>query len=228
MLEIPTVVRAFFQTIAEGKTEVYNEFSLQHELGCFLRQSLLVAGYKVQFERPVRLFGLRRDGFVKSEIDITLVSACGSERYAIELKFPRNGMVPEQMFNFCKDISFLEQLVAAGFTAGFFIAAVDDPLFYSGAKTDGIYSHFRIANVLSGTVHKPTGPKDETVNLCGNYTVSWQDVSPPLKYICLVARHISTPSVGKSATPQKLSPLAFRPIAPPQPAIGQDGPDDRA
>jgi hypothetical protein len=27
----------FFAYVAQGKTEIYNEFSLQHELGCYLR-----------------------------------------------------------------------------------------------------------------------------------------------------------------------------------------------
>lgn len=33
-----------------------------------------------------------------------------TEKYAIEIKFPTNGQYPEQMFIFCKDIKFLEEL----------------------------------------------------------------------------------------------------------------------
>lgn len=33
-----------------------------------------------------------------------------SGRYAIELKFPRNGEYPEQMFKFIEDIKFMEEV----------------------------------------------------------------------------------------------------------------------
>ena len=50
--------------VATGKVEVYNEFSLQHELGIYLRDQLKknpeyqnYNGYKVQFERNTKYFG---------------------------------------------------------------------------------------------------------------------------------------------------------------------------
>jgi hypothetical protein len=77
------------------------------------------------------------------------------------------------MFKFCQDICFLEQLVAAGFTAGFFVAAAQDRLFYSGASR-GIYSYFRGGALLHGSIQKPTGKRDEVVNIRGSYTVEWR------------------------------------------------------
>jgi hypothetical protein len=72
-------------------------------------------------------------GLVKKEIDISVLPLDSSERVAIELKFPRNGQYPEQMFKCCQDIRFLEQLVDAGLAAGMFVMVVSDPLFYSGS-----------------------------------------------------------------------------------------------
>jgi hypothetical protein len=187
MIDVPVVVQRFFQTIAGGGIEIYNECSLQHELGIFLRQSLPHGSYKVQFERPVGFFGLDRKDFVKKEIDLAIFTDDKTERLAIEVKLPRNGQYPEQMFKFCQDVAFLEQLVLAGFDGGLFVIAADDPLFYGGANRGSIYSHFRGGTSLRGTISKPTGARDESVTLCGSYDVQWQDVMPPLRYACVAA-----------------------------------------
>lgn len=122
--------------------EIYNEFSLQHELGIYLR-SELGEGWKAQFERPVGFYGLSRELTVKREIDICVSGPTAHELYAIELKYPRNGQYPEQMFSACKDIMFLEQLVQAGFAGGLFVIAAADRLFYSGVSGHDIYGLFR-------------------------------------------------------------------------------------
>jgi hypothetical protein len=54
------------------------------------------------------------------------------EKLAIEIKFPTNGEYPAQMFSFCKDIKFLEELRDAGFRNNLFIAFANDPLFWKG------------------------------------------------------------------------------------------------
>lgn len=173
MLDVSRDIDAFFRQVEAGTIEIYNEFSLQHELGLFLRSAAGAGQYQVQFERPVGFFALGASGFVKKEIDISIVAPDKSQRIAMELKFPRSGQHPEQMFKFCQDICFVEQIVAAGFTAGFFVVAVDDPLFYSGLSV-GIYAHFRGGLPLHGVIQKPTGKRDETVNICGAYTVEWR------------------------------------------------------
>ena len=54
--------------IEDNQIEIYNEFSLQHELGIFLREQL--PNYKVQFERNTKDFGIK--GTIKHEIDIVV------------------------------------------------------------------------------------------------------------------------------------------------------------
>lgn len=179
MEPIAPLVAAFASSVAQGAVDVYNEFSLQHELGIFLRGRL--PGRKVQFERNVRHFFPGCSGFVKREIDIS-VFGNGSEREcAIELKYPRNGQHPEQMFAFCKDICFIEQLHEAGFARAAFVAFADDPLFYQGS-CEGIYGFFRGSRLLQGTVQKPTGSKEGAVKVRGPHTVVWHPVSGRLKY----------------------------------------------
>lgn len=109
----------------------------------------------------------------------------GAERLsALELKYPRNGQVPESMFSFCKDIAFLEQLVLSGFQSAYFLAVADHKHFYAGAST-GIYGHFRSGAPITGTITKPTGAKDSAVTIAGSYTASWVPISGDTRF-CLV------------------------------------------
>ena len=176
-------IENFTKTLSSGAVEIYNEFSLQHELGIFLRNHL--GGCKVQFERNVSHFKMQKSDLEKKEIDIAITEADSSECLtAIELKYPRNGQVPESMFSFCKDIAFLEQLVSSGFRAAYFLALADDPLFYSG-NCSGIYGHFRCGIPITGKITKPTGLKDKEVNISGYYTANWLPISNITKY-CLI------------------------------------------
>ena len=84
------ILQLFLSSIRRGEVEVYNEFSLQHEVGIYLREHF--SANKVQFERNVSYFKFNKQKFIKREIDITVFSPDNSELlYAIELKYPRNG-----------------------------------------------------------------------------------------------------------------------------------------
>ncbi|MCK7509506.1 MAG: hypothetical protein MZV70_39375 [Desulfobacterales bacterium] len=119
---------------------------------------------------------MMKTNFEKKEIDIAVTSSAGDRLSALELKYPRNGQVPESMFGFCKDIAFLEQLVSSGFQSACFLAVADDKLFYSGSS-EGIYGLFRSGTPITGTITKPTGDKDSKVTINGSYTASWLPVS---------------------------------------------------
>lgn len=54
LLELKRLVSDFFKLVTRQNIEIYNEFSLQHELGIFLREALPT--YKVQFERNITFF----------------------------------------------------------------------------------------------------------------------------------------------------------------------------
>ncbi len=168
-MELNSHIMGFAQAVGSGRVEIYNEFSLQHELGVYLRNNL--KNCKVQFERK--------------EIDIAITSISSGDRLsAIELKYPRNGQVPESMFSFCKDIAFLEQLVTSGFHSAYFLAVADDRLFYSG-KDEGIYGLFRGSRPITGKITKPTGAKNKEINLKGSYNAKWFPISDDMRF-CLV------------------------------------------
>lgn len=69
-MDISVLISDFMNQIATGQLEVYNEFSLQHEMGIFLREK--ISDYKIQFERNTKYFGIQ--GTVKHEIDIVIYS----------------------------------------------------------------------------------------------------------------------------------------------------------
>lgn len=174
-MNLENFITEFMSLVAAGQVEVYNEFSLQHELGIFLRARL--TGYKVQFERNTKFFGIQ--GTTKHEIDIVIYNE--KEKYAIELKYPLNGQYPEQMFSFVKDIKFMEELKVAGFDSTYCLTLVQDKNFYSGQKQDGIYAFFRGSESVNGVICKPTGKKDEQIILNGSYNINWQ-VCENMKY----------------------------------------------
>lgn len=170
----------FSKEIASGNVEIYNEFSLQHELGLFLRNEA-PNSLKVQFERNVSYFGMEKEARQKRKIDIVVFSGQRDDLVAaLELKYPRNGQYPEQMFSFCKDIAFLESLVVSGFRQGIFVAFADDRLFYEG-RGEGIYPFFRSGRELHGTISKPTGNKRDDVAIRGKYKVEWKPIRGSLR-----------------------------------------------
>lgn len=170
-------LQAFVEELKKGKIEVYNEFSLQHELGIYLRNTL--PNYKVEFERNVSFFNLTDT--IKKEIDIVIYNK--NEKFAIELKFPRNGQHPEQMYSFVKDIRFMEELKQNGFNNTYCLTLVDDKNFYSGKKIDGIYSFFRAGKTICGTIDKPTGKDIQSITISNEYKISWETCNDMRYYI---------------------------------------------
>jgi hypothetical protein len=164
------------EKIANGEVEVYNEFSLQHELGIFLRENL--PGYKIQFERNATFFGI--ENTIKHEMDIVIYKDTkkDTDKYAIELKYPLNGQYPEQMFSFIKDIKFMEEIMKEGAKVGFkttyCLTLVKDKNFYSG-KNGGIYAYFRGENPIPvhDKIRKPTGNNEEWITITGTYAIHW-------------------------------------------------------
>ncbi|KWV59816.1 hypothetical protein AS156_30290 [Bradyrhizobium macuxiense] len=210
MINFQLLFSKFAASMKAGNIEIYNEFSLQHELGIFLRAE--IAGSKVQFERNVSFFfGTDTHSFTKREIDIVVYSLEKRDLLAaIELKYPRNGQYPEQMFSFCKDIAFCEELRRSGFQFAATVIFADDPLFYQGASS-GIYGYFRGQKSLTGAIKKPTGKQQEQVTLAGQYVVDWRLVSGGLMYTIVEASPAPTPKGTFSAVASWLSRARDRP-----------------
>ena len=183
---IDEFIQGFTSEVADGRIQIYNEISLQLELGVFLRSRL--PDCRIEFERNVTHF-FRHKNFTKREIDIVILDTRTENLLcAIELKFPRSGQVPEQMFSFCKDIAFLEELTAAGFGNGIFVAFADNRQFFQGRGT-GVYGHFRERKPIQGTIRKPTGQKKGAVAIRGTYFVDWEQIANELHWTSV---HVSS------------------------------------
>ncbi len=178
-MAIKQMIEGFLVELSKGEIEIYNEFSLQHELGIYLRNQLS-SDYKVQFERNVSSF--RISGTAKSEIDIVVLNSKTNEKYAIELKFPLNGQYPEQMYSFVKDLKFMEELKEHGFTHTYSLVIVSDSLFYQGDKQTDIYKHFRKEQKIYGTIQKPTGQRNTSITINQTYPFEWISLAGRSKY----------------------------------------------
>jgi hypothetical protein len=185
-----------FMHLKQNDILVYNEISLQLELGLYLRQN----GYTVRFERNIGEYVDKTSNFVKKEIDIVAYKGKNeleAEKKAIELKFPRNGQYPEQMFSFIKDIKFMEQVKNAKlkdvckegkFAETYVLTLVDNKNFYSSNRgKNKIYSYFRKNGVdipKGEIIEKPTGNKEECketikqIKLNNQYKSEWKELKP--------------------------------------------------
>ena len=127
--ELVEICHCFMKRI--GKTiSVYNEASLQYELGRYI-QDRIGCDYVVQFERNINAFGLKGGKqYYKKESDIVIFAKQKSyevepleslqkekdklskttELYFIEVKFPRKKAYLRRMWSLLEDIAFCDQL----------------------------------------------------------------------------------------------------------------------
>jgi len=174
------ILNDFVKEIANNTIEIYNEASIQFELAIFLRNRL-DNSFKIQLERNVSFFYSNVKDFLKKEMDIVIFNPDKSIKMCIELKYPRSGQYPEQMFSACKDVKFLEQLKESGFTACYFMMFAEDSPFYISKGGGQIYQLFRLDKRISGSIQKPTGKKDKIINIYGEYKINWQSLIGSLK-----------------------------------------------
>lgn len=221
-MDIKKIIKNFLKEELPQKLEmlnnkdpdIYNEFSLQHELGIYLREQL-GEKYKVQFERNAKkLWGkFENDDWKKTEMDIFIYKKNNQknvqdidEIYAIELKYPKNGQYPEQMYSFIKDIKFMQQVKEKKHLARTFVLTlVDNPNFYKktemkkSEEEKEIYKYFRSddTNISSKDeiqaedkipavtpIMKPTGKKDDITTLNQQLTqkIKWELISNDSTY----------------------------------------------
>ena len=178
------LLHTFMELHTDGKVKIYNEISLQLELGLYLRERM-GKEYNIRFERNVSSYAKDNHNFIKREIDIVLFKGkddtCSEERYAIELKFPRNGQYPIEMFEFIKDIKFMEEVKEhLNFQKTYCLTIVDDHLYYleSSKSKSSIYSYFRVGEAKKEIpckigIIKPTGDKEPDIKLEKAHTLEW-------------------------------------------------------
>ena len=96
------------------KRYVYNEFSLQHELGNYLRYILNKEKKEwiIKFEYNIEnLEKNKKIETCKKEIDILAINKNTNDKYAIELKYLKNKAIPKRMFKCIEDMKFMNQVL---------------------------------------------------------------------------------------------------------------------
>ena len=189
MVNIHQLIEDFMNTETPVKG-VYNEISLQLELGIYLREHLPKDSYWVQFERNITSYTeSNTDAFVKKEMDIVVEDTKAKEKYAIELKFPVNGQYPEQMKAFLKDIRFMEQVLGVdGFVGASVLTLVEDKLFYTPAKVTGFpYDVFRTE---ANPQREIRVPKDCYIGIENTYKGVWKPITDSKGQINRMYYHI--------------------------------------
>jgi hypothetical protein len=176
-MNLHKVLREFQERLKNGSISLYNEFGLQFELAIFLRNHIALSGYKIELERPIGFFGIK-EKLYKKEIDIAIYN--GKDKYALELKYPTNGQVPLQMFKFCEDLGFLEQLTRHGFYKGYSLVLANHDGFWKTKKAvNSIYKYFRgeQPNQITGDIECPTGKdRGRIAHIDSTYSIKWEPI----------------------------------------------------
>ena len=192
------LLKNFWNYVQSKNIAIYNEFSLQHELGIYLREKK--PGYRVEFERNIKYFGINKScGKLKSEIDIVIYNA--NEKYAFELKYPRHGQHTKRTYQFLTDISFMEYVKEKGeFRNTYVMTVIDNDAngqrYRIGNKrgANGRYQYFR--SLKGNKAYSPIVPgkyyyssnSSEYVEINGNYdNITWETtgINEPMFYYIL-------------------------------------------
>lgn len=162
---------------------IYNEISLQHHLGIYLRKKLRDCA--VLFERNINSYCDGKD-FCKAEIDIVITNQ-ENEHYAIELKVPLNNETTEQTKELLTDIYFMEQVKKAGFNNTFVLTTTNDSKFWEKPNTKkgrkptiDLYKYFRdTVEEIPENFEFEKGEEDKTLNtirIKNKYKIEWIDL----------------------------------------------------
>lgn len=189
-IDLAILIDGFVQYLSTRN--LYNEASIQHELGYFLRKEFEHKYSNntmcIEFERNVKgIIKEKAHEFIKKEIDL-FISSQDDYKCAIELKYvcKKNGRIPENMFDFCKDVKFLEQMKEKEFDNCYFFAVAEKKSnFNCGNCQDGIYKIFRQDKIINGCIQKPTGKKNKKLEIKGSYKINWKDLNEDWEYLLI-------------------------------------------
>ncbi len=176
-------IQNFFNQIKPG--DLYNEASVQYELGCYLRGAL--SNSKIHFERNISYLNIKKGCLPKSEMDLLVEQ--NSQFWVIEIKAPLNQAKarPVTVFEWIEDLKFLEKLKSKGYS-GFSIFITDQQGYKLGSKKTGKLLTDIRAGVIHGTYKRKstsTVPKDK-ISLSQTYNINWFKTSSGFDYLVFV------------------------------------------
>ena len=179
---------------------IYNEISLQLELGKYLEKELNRDGhnnYKIFFEKNMYDKDTKyteqnkADPWIKRKADIVIVDKKNNNKYAIELKFVRkeNFHVPVSMYEFIEDIHFMEQVKEYNnYTETYNLIIVNNKNFFTvsrknNEKNSETYKYYKIFRNEKEKVIIPNNQeyynpveKGKKFKLYNNYDKKWERI----------------------------------------------------
>lgn len=181
-MDILPYLEGFVKEISEGRIEIYNEASIQFELAIYLRKNLSKE-YKIQLERNIQYFGIYF--LLKKEMDIVIFTSDMKEKYCIELKFVSFfGLSPTTMYDACKDIYFLEQLIHSSFNKCYFMGFVTGNMFYNDKNDHILYKMFKGERLIEGQIDGQS-KRQFAIKLKGAYKIEWKTLRNTAKYVII-------------------------------------------
>ena len=176
-------IHKFFELIDKGEIEVYNEASVQFELGWYLKKKFPSA--KISLERNISHLKFNKSEFEKSETDILFTDTLNHSHSIIELKAPINQdqVRPVTVFEWIKDLKFLEQLTKKGISCYSIFITDNKGYLDSNRKTGRLLKDFRNKNI-SGEYqkHLKSSEKNEIIFINNTYQFEWKAIGKGLFY----------------------------------------------
>ena len=188
-MNITHLIIEFVDLIKRNDIEIYNEAALQCELVIFLRKKY--PDYKIQLERNISYFNLKKSDFEKKEIDITIFKDKNNikEIFVIELKSiidPKKAR-PATVFYWIKDLRFLEQLKHKGMKCySIFFTNMNKYWLLGNPNVGPLLKDFRNKK-MSGRYQKcqNLNKENKEISLENSYSINWEDIQNNLKYFII-------------------------------------------
>jgi len=194
ILKFSAAIEGFFDFARKNDLEIYNEFALQFELSFYLRETL-GKGFKINLERNISYLGLQND-LVKKEIDILVLDDIASLNNVIvvELKaiIDQNTTRPINIFNWVKDLKFLEQLKSAGVGKCYSLFVTNNEKLWTETFKYRSNTKLRLlpdfrSRKIYGTysTHATPNKNNKTISLDSEYTFKWKKFVREQRYFLI-------------------------------------------
>jgi hypothetical protein len=185
MKNFPHHLESFFEMYKrEDIIELYNEPSVYFRLGNHL-ENLFNVDYKIQFWRELKFFGIE-DTLVKPFIDIAIFDDDMDTFHAVEVVYIKDEPQVEKMFEICRDLRFMEQMVKRGWQECYVLLVADIPK----QQNDQLHYLFRGETILEGMMQKPQETQT-VIQLDGSYTIEWIEVDDHMHYATILIQPIN-------------------------------------
>lgn len=194
IMNFSAAIEGFFDFARNNDLEIYNEFALQFELSFYLRQTL-GKGVKIHLERNISYLGLQND-LVKKEIDILVLYDIAplNNVVVVELKaiINQDTTRPINIFDWVKDLKFLEQLKSAGVGKCYSLFVTDNEKLWPESFKHRSNPKLRLLpdfrrGKIHGTysTHATPNKNNKTISLDSEYTFKWKNFVREQRYFLI-------------------------------------------